>query len=143
MPGSHPDNTGMFFRGIKQRLETAKAEFHRDRAALEEEFFATAAASGRPRGLRWIQCDFHGEPAFARDPSTGRLQALVVVEIGFEAIEGGGMEEVEAVGNIRAATAVFRREDDRWTTDGRTVFNLDPEQTILHFRLEPLDAGTL
>jgi hypothetical protein len=133
----------MLFRSIKQRLETAKAEFHRDRAALENQFFQMAAASGRPRGLRWVQCDFRGEPAFAREPSTGKLQALVAVEIGFEAIEGGGMEEVEAVGNIRAATAVFRRDKDQWITDGRTVFNLNPQETISHFRLEPLDEGTM
>jgi hypothetical protein len=129
----------MLFRSLKQRLETAMADFHRDRPALEQQFFQTAAASGRPRGLRWAQCDFRGEPVFAREPSTGRLQALIAVEIGFEAIEGGGMEEVEAVGNIRAATAVFRRENDQWITDGRTVFNLSPQQTISHFHLAPLD----
>jgi hypothetical protein len=130
----------MFFRNLKLRWETAKAEFARDRGDLQDQFFATAAASGRPRGLRWVKCDFRGEPAFARDPATGAMQALVAVEIGFEAIEGGGMEEVEAVGNIRAATAVFRRDHDQWTTDGRTVFNLNPQETISHFRLEPIDA---
>jgi hypothetical protein len=89
--------------------------------------------------LRWIGCLLIGEPVFAREPATGRLQALVAMEVRFEAVEGGGMEEVEAVGNVRAATAVFRYDEDHWTTDGRTVFNLDPAQTIGHFRLEPVN----
>jgi hypothetical protein len=126
----------MFFKSARQRLEQAKEEFLSERQSLQNQFFETAARSGRPRGLRWVECVFLGEPVFAHEPGTGRLQALVEVEIGFEAIEGGGMEEVEAVSNIRAATAVFRREQDRWTTDGRTVFNLGPQQTIAHFRLE-------
>jgi len=131
----------MFFKKSQQRLEAARHEFHAARTALEEQFLETAGASGRPRGLRWIECRFYGEPAFAREASSGRLQALIGVSIRFEAIEGGGMEEVEAVGNVRAATAVFRYEQDHWTTDGRAVFNLDPQQTITHFRLTPLDAS--
>jgi hypothetical protein len=127
---------GMFFKNAKQRLDQAKEEFRQERSSLQDQFFATAARSGRPRGLRWVECVFLGEPVFAHERATGRLQALVEVEIGFEAIEGGGMEEVEAVSNIRAATAVFRRDQDGWTTDGRTVFNLSPQQTIAHFRLE-------
>jgi hypothetical protein len=130
----------MLFRFAKQRLRQAQGEFQEERQALQEQFFQAAAGSGRPRGLRWTRCEFHGEPVFARDPATNQLQALVAVSVSFEAVEGGGMEEVEAVGNIRAATAVFRRRDEHWTTDGRTVFNLDPQQTISHFHLEPLEA---
>jgi DNA modification methylase len=43
------------------------------------------------------------------------------------------MEEVEAVGNLRAATAVFRAEKERWLTDGRAIFNLSPDEAIDHF----------
>ena len=49
--------------------------------------------------------------AYARHRRSGELSAFVSVTIGFEAIEGGDMEDVEAVGNLRAATAVFRRRD--------------------------------
>ena len=42
-----------------------------------------------------------------RERGTGLLLALTPVTIAFEAIEGGPMEGVEAVGNLRAATAVF------------------------------------
>jgi hypothetical protein len=131
----------MFFRPAKQRLARAQAEFHRDQRALEEKFIEAAARSGRPRGLRWVQCVFPGEAVFAQDPATGQLQALTPMEVSFEAIAGGDMEDVEAVSNIRAATAVFRHDGERWTTDGRTVFNLNPQQTIAHFRLQSVEAS--
>jgi hypothetical protein len=50
--------------------------------------------------------------------------------LGGEAIEGGGMEEVEAVSNVRAATAEFLYGDGRWKTDGRVYFNLAPTATV-------------
>ena len=60
--------------------------------------------------------------------------------ISFEAIEGGGMEEVEAVGNLRAATAVFTWKNGQWTTQGRAVFNLEPREVLERYRdsLDPL-----
>jgi hypothetical protein len=52
-----------------------------------------------------------------------------------EAVEGGGMEEVEAVSNLRAATAVFSfDEKTRWTTDGRAIFNLNPAEAIQYYQ---------
>ena len=56
------------------------------------------------------------------------------VTIAFEAIEGGGMEEVEAVGNLRAATAVFRHDRAGWRTDGRVMFNLNPTEAIAYYQ---------
>ena len=44
------------------------------------------------------------------------------------------MEEVEAVGNLRAATAVFRVENGTWATDGRTLFNLNPSEAIAYYQ---------
>ncbi|HYO25559.1 MAG TPA: hypothetical protein VEQ85_11500, partial [Lacipirellulaceae bacterium] len=64
----------------------------------------------------------------------GELYALVGVTVSFEAVAGGGMEEVEAVGNLRAATAVFVHRGGRWTTDGRVVFNLSPEAALAHYQ---------
>ena len=40
------------------------------------------------------------------------------------------MEEVEAVSNIRAATAEFLYESGRWKTNGRVYFNLAPTATV-------------
>lgn len=116
------------------QLSQAREDFHRQRERLEAKFLELAAASGRPRGLRWINCDFEDDVAYARDRRSGELAALVGVTISFEAVPGGPMEDVEAVGNLRAATAVFRLQKDRWQTDGRAVFNLNPADTIAYYR---------
>jgi hypothetical protein len=117
-------------------MAEARKTFHLRREWLEARFVALASSSGRPRGLAWSDCDFADDICFARDRATGNLRALVGVTIRFEAIEGGGLEDVEAVRNLRAATAVFRFEDGDWATDGRAVFNLNPDETIRHFQHE-------
>lgn len=112
----------------------ARRDFHRQREQLEAKFVKLAAGSGKPRGLRWIDCDFENDVTYARDRGTHQLSAFVAVTISFEAIEGGGMEEVEAVGNLRAATAVFQFERDRWATQGRAIFNLNPTEAIQYYQ---------
>ena len=67
---------------------------------------------------------------YARDRRRGQLKALVAVEVRFEAIEGGGMEDVEGVPRVRAATAEFLHDGDRWATAGRVYFNLAPAATV-------------
>jgi hypothetical protein len=123
-------------RNARREAQLAKArqDFHRQRERLEARFFEIAAASGMPRGLRWTNCDFDDDVSYARDRKSGELAALVAVTISFEAIPGGPMEDVEAVGNLRAATAVFRHGPDRWHTDGRAVFNLNPNEAIAYYR---------
>ncbi len=96
-------------------------------------FFDVAAVSGKPRGLRWKECQWNDLIEWVREKSNGRLHALVGVTISFEAIEGGDMEGVEAVGNLRNATAVFFF-DGEWRTAGRTVFNLNPDEAVIHFK---------
>jgi len=71
--------------------------------------------------------------AWARDRQTGQLLALVGVTISFEAIEGSDMEGVEAVGNLRNASAVFFFQDGRWQTAGRAIFNLNPDEAVERF----------
>jgi hypothetical protein len=105
---------------------------------FEAHFLRQAAATGKPRGLRWMACDFQSNPLFATDPDQSVLFALVAATIRFEAIEGGDMEEVEAVGNLRGATAVFVFRDGHWSTDGRVVFNLGPAETCERFQLTGL-----
>ena len=61
------------------------------------------------------------------------------VTIRFEAVVGGDMEEVEAVGNLRCATAVFTHNGYEWTTTGRAVFNLEPPEVLTHYA-ESLEA---
>jgi hypothetical protein len=40
------------------------------------------------------------------------------------------MEHVEAVANVRAATAEFLYDESRWQTDGRVYFNLGPTAAV-------------
>ena len=127
------------------RYERARRDFHRCRERLEAKFFQLAGESGKPRGLRWTGCDFDDDVCYARDRRSGELRAFVAVTIAFEAIEGGGMEHVEAVGNLRAATAEFRLIDGRWQTEGRAIFNLTPAEAIDYYRenLELVGQETL
>jgi len=123
-------------RNALASLEQARVTFHRRREWLEARFLTLAAQSGKPRGLRWVDCEFDNHVAFARDRKTHRYRALVGVSIQFEAIEGGDMEDVEAVANRKAATVVFRLDGPEWEVDGRALFNLNPAQTIEQFQHE-------
>ncbi len=118
-------------RGIP--LAFARSQFERHRAELETQFFEAASRSGKPRGLRWTGCEWTQPIELARDRKTGQLMALVGVTVSFEAIEGGDMEGVAAVGNLRNASAVFFFDAGRWSTAGRAVFNLNPDEAIRHF----------
>jgi hypothetical protein len=111
----------------------ARDQFARSRGDLEQRFFHQALTSGKPRGLRWKSIEWEAIVEFARERQTGQLAALVGVTIAFEAIEGGDMEGVAAVGNLRNASAVFFYHNGDWHTTGRVVFNLMPEEAIAHF----------
>ena len=99
-------------------LTRARRDFRLCRERLEAKFFDLAASSGRPRGLRWVECDFEDDVVYARNRRTADIAALVAVTIAFEAIEGGPMEGVEAVSNLRAATAVFVFRGGDWADGG-------------------------
>ena len=120
----------------QSRQERLQKEFRMQRERLEALFFDKASRSGKPRGLRWLDCDFQNGVAFARDRRTSCLLAFIGVPVSFEAVEGGPMEDVEAVGNLRAATAFFRHDGQHWLTDGRVLFNLDPAEAIAYYEQE-------
>ncbi len=115
-------------------LARARAQFQHERPRLETLFLWTAGQSGKPRGLHWKGCQWSELVAWVRDKETGQLLALVGVTISFEAIEGGDMEGVEAVGNLRNASAVFFFQDGQWQTAGRAIFNLNPDEALAHFQ---------
>jgi hypothetical protein len=117
-------------------VELARRLFQQQRERLELQFFQAAAASGKPRGLRWKAIDWEPGAEFARERDTGRLAALVGVTIQFEAIEGSDMEGLPAVGNLRNASAVFFFHRQRWHTIGKTVFNLNPDEALAHFQTQ-------
>src|SRR3954447_18346618 len=113
-----------------RRVRRIEREFASDRKALESKFFQAASLSGKPRGLAWKQCAFQDGVLLGRDRANGEIVGLVGVTIGFEAVEGGGMEDVQAVGNLRAATAVFTHNGREWTTQGKVIFNLEPREVL-------------
>lgn len=115
---------------LRAQIETATSQFARNIATLQEDFRAAANVSGKPRGLRWKACELQPSPLLARDRATSELLALVGVTISFEAVAGGGMEDVEAVGNLRAATAIFQWTGYDWTTTGKAVFNHEPREVL-------------
>jgi hypothetical protein len=119
---------------LARRVRQVEREFARNRKALESKFFTAAAESGKPRGLAWKQCAFQERVIFGRDRANGEIIGLVGVTIGFEAVAGGGMEDVEAVGNLRAATAVFIHNGREWTTQGKAIFNLEPHEVLARYR---------
>lgn len=126
----------------RKRRALARESFPHLRPQVERQFMEAASASGKPRGLRWKQIRFHEGHLFASDRVSGALYALVGATISFEAIEGGPMEDVEAVDNLRAGTAVFVFRNGEWTTEGRAVFNLMPEETLERYQstLKPCRA---
>ena len=117
---------------LKKQTGQYCQDFHQQRERLESQFVRLSGASGTPHGLRWAHIDFDDSTHFAQDLHTGQLRALVGITVGFEAIAGSDMEGVEAVGNLRAATAVFHFDSTGWNTHGRAIFNLEPLEAIRH-----------
>jgi hypothetical protein len=119
--------------GSQVVVERAREMFKLQRERLEAQFQKTAAASGKPRGLRWLDCQWGEQVQFVRERQTGQLAALVAVTIQFEAIEGGDMEGLPAVGNLRNASGVFFFQSGQWSTVGRAIFNMNPDEAAGHF----------
>ncbi|MCH2203750.1 MAG: hypothetical protein MK102_17420 [Fuerstiella sp.] len=119
---------------------SAIVQFQRFENDLRQDFFALASQSGKPRGLRWITCDWLQELMIVADSKTQLISAFASVNLGFEAIEGSDMEDVAAVSTIRDGSAVFHFQDSDWGSAGRVIFNMNPVQAAGH--LIP-DAETL
>jgi hypothetical protein len=123
-------------RYLSRQLLSARTRFLPQRQELESQFFRAASATGKPRGLRWKACEWSDSVEFAREKQTGNLVALLGVTIQFEAIEGGDMEGLPAVGNLRNASAVFFYDRGRWHTAGKAVFNLNPDEALARFAVQ-------
>src|SRR5690606_25988252 len=124
----------------KQEVREAIRKFRLQREQLEARFFDMARAQGKPRGLRWLDCDWQSDVTFARDLQSGLLTAFVAVNIYFEAVEGGEMEDVEHVSTVRDAAALFHYQRGRWGTGGRPLFNMNPQDAVTRFegQFEPV-----
>ncbi len=131
-------------RRFRRRQEVSAVDlFRMQREQLEAKFFDLARGRGIPRDLRWVDCEWLPEVTWGRSIEDGMLTAFVGVNIRFEAIEGGDMEDVEAVGLVRDAAAIFHFQDGRWGTGGRAMFNMDPVDAIdrLSGQYEPVTTG--
>ena len=120
-----------WFRIVQQ--ERAREMFALQRERLEAKFEEIAAASGKPRGLTWAECDWASGVRFARDRHSGELSALVPFTVRFELAADSHPEDWPEVEPIRHATGVFLFNGKMWYTRGRAIFNLNPEETLAHF----------
>lgn len=119
--------------------------FKLQREQLEHRFFEVARTLGKPRGVRWLECDWQDRVTFGRDLESGLLTVFVAVRIRFEAIEGGDMEDIAAVGLQRDASAVFHFHNGQWGTGGRALFNMNPVDAIerLEGQYERVETGAV
>ena len=126
----------------RREAEAAMRTFRIQREQLEAKFFDIASRLGKPRDLRWLDCDWLDRVTFGREVESGLLTAFVAVNIRFEAVAGGDMEDVEAVGTVRDAAALFHYRDGSWGTRGRALFNMNPADALerLNDQYEPIEA---
>lgn len=110
----------------------AVAEFQRFERELQQDFFTLAAQSGKPRGLRWISCEWPDDVQIVAERESQQITAYASVNVGFEAVEGGDMEDVQAVSTIRDGTAIFHYGDGGWGSAGRVAFNMPPAKAAEH-----------
>jgi hypothetical protein len=118
----------------------ARVAFRTDQSALLKAFRQAAAASGRPRGLIWVEVEPDGEPVFVRERGTRQLVALLPAMVRFEPEPGSDLEDVPQAREARPVVALFTFDGRAWQTVGRAVFNLSPTQVIERSvgRFEPM-----
>ena len=118
----------------QSRVAEARRAFHRQRERLEAKFVQIGSIRAKPNAPRWADCDFEDDVTFAKNRATGELTALVGVTIEIGDLADWGGQASEATGHVRAATAVFRFDRDRWETDGRAIFNLTPAEALRRYQ---------
>lgn len=114
----------------KARFAEARRDFHRQRERLEAKFVVLGMSSTRPAGLRWVDCDFDDDVAYARSRTTGELSAFVAVTIALDDGDEDPLGPIDELAGLRAATAVFRFDGRHWETEGQAIFNLSPTEAI-------------
>ncbi len=116
--------------GREVQAERARESFRLQKERLEGVVLKAAAATGKPRGLRWVSCRFNDGLTLVRDRATRRLAALIPVTITFDPEPGSDMEGVEAATEPRLATAVLHFRRGEWVSDGQTLFNVAPSDAL-------------
>jgi hypothetical protein len=131
----------LFRMGREVQAERARESFRLQHERLTEVFLKAAAQTGKPRGLRWVSCTFTGAFVLVREIQSRKLAALVPAILQFEPLPDGDMLDVPAATQPRPATVVFHFRKGEWISEGRALFNLNPEQALALFakEYEPLD----
>ena len=125
----------LYRMGREVQAERARESFRLQKERLEGFVLKAAAATGKPRGLRWVSCRFTDDFTLARDRVTRRLVALIPVTVLFDPVPGGDMEGIAAATEPRQATAVLHFRKGQWVSDGQTLFNVTPADALrLHQR---------
>ena len=121
--------------GREVQTEQARESFRLQKERLEGVVLSAAAATGKPRGLRWVSCRFADDFTLVREKATRRLAALIPVTVLFHPEPGSDMEGVEAATQPRQATAVLHFRRGEWISNGQTLFNVAPADALrLHSR---------
>ena len=116
------------------RFAQVKRNFHAQRERLEAKFVQLASARAAPHAPQWADCDFDDDVTYVRHRTTGELSALVRVTVAVDDFEAWDAGTTDVIGNLRAATAVFRFDRDHWETDGRAILNLSPNEAIRFYQ---------
>jgi hypothetical protein len=114
----------------RARFTEARRDFHRQRERLEAKFVVLGMSNTRTDGIRWVDCDFDDDVAYARNRTSGELSAFVAVTIALDDADEQPLVNDDELGTLRAATAVFRFDGRHWETDGQAIFNLSPTEAI-------------
>ena len=113
-----------------EQYTAQQTAFIDNQSILQQHFFSIVSHSGKPKGLTWKSCKFDEATIWVIEKQSANLHALLSTVIHFDAIPGGPMENVEAVGNARIATAIFFYNGENWDTGGDILFNLDPHEVL-------------
>lgn len=109
-------------------------EFRQDPAGFARLWFDTAARSGQPKWLTWTTHEVTGEPLFVR------TFALLPVLVTFEPIPDSPLADVPQARDPRSVVAVFTHDGRTWTTTGKAVFNLTPQQVAERTVKPPIES---
>jgi len=101
-----------------------------NRVELLERWFASAAASGSPRGLSWVSHSNAGDVVWAKSVAENQWLALIPVAVQFEPLPGSELEDVPQAREPRGVIAVFRYLGRNWVPDERAIFNLTIPQLL-------------
>lgn len=119
--------------GRDVQTERARESFRLQKERLAEMFLKTANLTGKPRGLTWAAGTLAGDLVLSRDRGTKQISGLVAMDIRFEPVPGGDMDDCAAAKVPRTVTAVFHFLRGEWLTEGRAIFNMTPEQVLSNF----------